>query len=618
MKNSTWAAALLLAAAGMSLLSVSSPATADTIQRTVEFRDGTILRLDIPDAPLPWHKASRDGTVTREPMPWSQVDQLYLVTTPALEKLAEIKGLLNRLGSNKYIHRVEAHKNLIEKGVHFRGVVEEVFNTTKDPEVRWRLEAVLKAMDTDIDPAQYNYDLVSKTGTGEEVEGDVGDLSLPAKFRGTTVILDRQRVCRINRLTMPGGETITDELGRAQVITEDDDDLFPKNVTRINFDRGPAGELLVPGRDLKEMFVPLGCTLHTSYEDSFVSVEDYNVRGRSGNLCIATHDPLYQGELTVRFCLPGNAGVPAGVHYVGFWTAYVEPGGTSLEAYDVHDRLIGVATTGARGRDFLAVKSRTPIAYIKVVCDEEIDKDFAIDDLFYDPPVTLSEASDPKWLTVLLSSGERIKCRDFAKSGDKLALSQLSIGVESVEVPLGEVFSIMPATESAKRPETAFDCLVMLDDSSILRARGGEKFTDTNDREIPTEKLVAIWGAGSSLTLPDDEAWPKSGALMVGRDKHHKVIEDWQLGERWIEGEGLDLFDFTYADTPIIWLQRPGERAKDAGIVRLAGGEQYVLTGDGRYQLADWSAEKVKLARDGGNIEIPFEQVLTLRFPRDR
>ena len=110
------------------------------VDRTVEFRDGTILRVTLPDDPLPWHRAASDGTVTRQALPWSRVEQLYLVTTPALEKLAEIKGLLTQLGGNRYADRVQAHKELIEKGIHFRGVVEQTFKNTQDPEIRWRLE----------------------------------------------------------------------------------------------------------------------------------------------------------------------------------------------------------------------------------------------------------------------------------------------------------------------------------------------------------------------------------------------------------------------------------------------------------------------------------------------
>ena len=589
------------------------------VERTVEFRDGTILRLQLPDEPLPWHKAARDGTVTREPMPWEMVAQLYLVTKPALEKLAETKGLLNQLASNVYRERVEAHKELIEKGVHFRGVVEEVHRTTTDPEVRWRLDNVLQAMDHDVEPAQFNYDLITRS-TGEEIEGDVGELELEGEFRGTKIPISRKSICRINLKSPTDNAQIGGMLGRAEEITEDKDELFPKNVTRINFDRGPAGELTIPGRDIRDLYVPLGATIHSEMPnepDAFISVEEYNVKGRSGDKCAATHDPLYQGTIVVRFCLPGNSGVPAGVHVVGFWTAYIEPEGTALEAYDVHDRLIGLTKTRVRGNDFLAIKSKTPIAYIKVTPDTEIDEDHAIDDLFFDPPVTLAEAGDPKWLTVLLSTGERLKCKSFQRDGEKLTLSELSIGVKEVNVALEEVASIMPATETARRPDViTTDCTVLLDDGSIVRAHGGETLKTVDEKPIPNEKIVALWGFGRSLTLPEDDAWPEEGALLIERDKVYKKLPQWKFGEKWIEAPQLALFDFNYSDSPVIWFKRPPKTIKGAGILRRATGEEYVLHDSANYQLTGWSAETVTLRGDKAELAIPFDEILTLRLPR--
>ena len=602
------------------MLLCASTVSAAGVERTVEFRDGTILQVELPGEHLPWHKASPDGTVTRQPMPWSEVKQLYLVTTPALEKLAEIKGLLNRLSSNKYSERVAAHKELIDKGIHFRGVIDEVFKTTSDPEVKWRLENVRGAMAQNVEPAQYNYDLVTRVSGGDEVEGDVGDIHLDGMFRGVKIPINRKTVCRINLTSRLGDAAIGAALGRAEVISEDRDELFPKNVTRVNFDRGPAGEITIVGKDIRDLYVPLGVTLHSEVPntpDTFISVEEYNVKGRSGEKCAATHDPLYQGTIVVRFCLPGNAGVPAGVHYVGFWTAYIEPEGTALQAFDVHDRLIGEVKTRVRGNDFLALRSDTPIAYVKVTPDTEIDEDHAIDDLFFDPPVTLAEASDPKWLTALLTTGERIKCRNIERAGDTISLSELSIGVDEVKVPVGEIAALMPATESAKAPEViTTDCTVLLNDGSILRANGGETLTTDDDKEIPTEKLVALWGFGSSLTLPEDDAWPEAGALLVERDKVYKKLPEWKLGEKWIEAPQLALFDFTYSDSPIIWFKRPAEAVKGAGVLRRASGEAYVLHEKANFQLVDWNAKEVTLKNGKVEFTVPFEEVLTLRLPQ--
>ena len=598
------------------LFTTASHLFAQGPERSVEFRDGTILRLRLPADRLPWHTASRDGTVVASPLSWKNVDELYLVTTPALEKLAEIKGLLNQLSSAKYIDRVEAHKLLIEKGIHFRGVVEEIHKTTTDPEVRWRLDAVMKAMSDDAAPAQFNYDLATTSNNAEPAEGDVGKWEVTANFRDTKITINRDKVCRIRRDT---GEQVVGggEVTKSERIPEDEDDLVPKNVTRIDFDRGPQGEILSPGKDIRDVFISLGCTIEPLLKESKIAVQDYNVRGRSGKFCVANHDPLYQGEMLVRFCMPGNAGVPAGVHVVGFWTAYIEPNGTALEAYDVHDRLITVVKTRNRGRDFLCVKSNTPIAYVKITTDEEIDKDFAIDDLVFDPPVTLADASDPEWLTVLLTGGERIKCRDYSRDGDKLTLNDLSVGIDKVTVPLSDLVAIMPPGGQEKTVDDDATFMAMLTDGSIVRATAADgELKTTQDEVLTADGLVALWGMDSSLTLPDDTAWPTKGAVMVVGDQNYKIITKWTLGKEWIESKDLGLFDFTYAESPIVWFTKPPTQAKTAGMVRLAGGVRYVLDKDHGYTLKNWTHETVTLTKGDRTFELPQSKVLALRLPR--
>jgi hypothetical protein len=75
--------------------------------------------------------------------------------------------------------------------------------------------------------------------------------------------------------------------------------------------------------------------------------------------------------MTVRFCKPGNARLPAGVHYVGFWTSHVAPDGTALEAFDAHSllglgsaRLVGHMEVGLyvlKARGFFALKKTARI-----------------------------------------------------------------------------------------------------------------------------------------------------------------------------------------------------------------------------------------------------------------
>src|SRR5690606_20283152 len=95
----------------------------------------------------------------------------------------------------------------------------------------------------------------------------------------------------------------------------------PQSSTRVTFERDPGGQVLAQGTNVESTYVPLGCTFSTSVEGSYVSVNNYNVGGPSGGQSCATHNPRFQGEITIRFCLPGNVDIPAGVTRVGLWVA---------------------------------------------------------------------------------------------------------------------------------------------------------------------------------------------------------------------------------------------------------------------------------------------------------
>lgn len=178
-----------------------------------------------------------------------------------------------------------------------------------------------------------------------------------------------------------------DEQKKFERISEDDS--IPADATRIDFDQDADGAATVPRTDISKAYVRLGCKFESSFKDSVIAIQPYNVGGRSGGRCAANLQPLYQGQMTIRFCKPGDADMPATVRMVGFWTSHIAPRGTSLEAYDLDDRLIGKIETTRPERDFLAIKSEVPIAYIKVVPDLEVDPDYAIDDLVFDQPAAV-------------------------------------------------------------------------------------------------------------------------------------------------------------------------------------------------------------------------------------
>lgn len=172
-------------------------------------------------------------------------------------------------------------------------------------------------------------------------------------------------------------------------IQKDLDELFPADAVRIDFEKDPAGAPFALDADIALTYVPLGCTFETSFADSHVGIQSYNVGGRSGGRSAANQEPLYQGVISIRFCKPGDKNTPGTVTTVGFWTSHIAPKGTSLVAYDASGKEIVTVPTSLRQREFLAIRSQTPIAYIAVIPNVDIDPDYAIDDLVFDRPTVL-------------------------------------------------------------------------------------------------------------------------------------------------------------------------------------------------------------------------------------
>ena len=59
----------------------------------LEFRDGTIATVDLPDQAIPWTTVSAAGQVGKKSIELKEIQSLELTESPASEKLVEVIGL---------------------------------------------------------------------------------------------------------------------------------------------------------------------------------------------------------------------------------------------------------------------------------------------------------------------------------------------------------------------------------------------------------------------------------------------------------------------------------------------------------------------------------------------
>ena len=610
-----WIAAVLLVA----LLVALCPArlSAQAIERTVEFRDGTVLKVKLPNRTLAWKRVHTNGKVEDAPVSLDQVALLRIVDTPATEQAEAIRRLVLQLADDSYQRREQAQAELLVSGRKFRGILEQSLKDAADFEQSWRLKEILKVLPEGTALLESDFDSLTVTSGIDVLQGEAANFELIADYRGQPITLTRENV-RALREGDPGLALAIDPTASSAERIADDDRNFPADVVRIDFDRGPRGESLDIGQDIGKVFVAQGCTMKSLVEGAIISVEQYNVGGRSGGRCAATHEPLYQGEIEIRFCLPGNENAPAGVTSVGCYVSFVSPGGTGLRAYDVLNRLIAEVKTVKSQSDFLGIKSERRIAYVRLVPYPEIDKDYAFDDLTFDPPRPLAEAGVPDRYSVVLTTGERMSCQALDNVNGAAVLQEVSVGLEELQLPLDELAVIVPPQHEADALTPALQrCNVRLVDGSILRATGGEGLQCVRFPElaIDVDQIVALWGAKTQVVDPKEELMELP--FLVQADQKRRPLRNLRLGPRWVESESLTADDDqTYETSPVIWMQNPRERAAGDGLLRLGSGDELVLAKKDGFAIQSWSAEGVVIARGEKKWTIPLAEVSTLVFPR--
>jgi len=590
---------------------------AEPVERIVELRGGDRLRLQLPDRLLTFRQVGSDGVPSESTARLSDLTELRLARTPAFERLASVRGAVSDLGAARFRTRASAQQRLTDIGGPFRSLLQDLHRDSREPEVRWRLAEVLLTVNT-VEAADA-FDALQRK-KGPPLTGDVGSWTEQVTYRGAGLKLDRASV---RRITTRIAETKPAPLTLAAAVTgriaEDKDSLFPTNARRVDFSADPQGKGFQVGENIGRRFIDWGFTLDTSISGAIVSVTSYNVGGRSGGNSAATHRPLYQGVLTVRFCLPGNARIPAGVRYVGLWVSHVSPNGTALAAFDAAGRQIADIRVIRPTRDFLAVRSSVPIAYIKVVPNIQIDADYAIDDLVFDRPLPLEESGDETRFTLDLHGGERIRCRQFAVENEQLVLQNVAFTESLIRLRQDELTVLHTPLRGWKSAPATDGFWMLTRDGSMIRGGSAQGLTLARDRAVRVDVswLSAIWGGHHVYRKPEKSLTFKKGDIVtLGQNVGPVRIKDGKFGATGIESDTWKPSSpHTYLKSPVMWLSQPPERNAKSGLLRLTNGEQWVLGGD-HFRLTSYDANEVIVTAGDQRLRVLLDQVISLRLPR--
>jgi len=481
------------------LLSLAAPSPGQDV-RFVEFRDGSVLRLPVVDEAWPVTVIRPNGQLQQSSVRLSQLDGLSFTQEKGFARKQAMLAAVRRLGADDFLDREQAQVELTRHGPDIRADLENCLSFTTDSEARIRLQAILRAQP--LGPGSKSSAAVfDRFRLNDDCWGHLGDSGLPVQHEGKTHRLTREHVARVNRPPppflwirdlRPSGAAPFERIAASE---------FPSGCIEEAFERTPSGRTLEMGTNIERLFIDKGFVLSTSIADSFVSVNNFKVEGKSGGMSVASQQPLWEGAITVRFVEPGREQSPAGVHYFGCWIAAVVPNGTSMIAYDRLGHELGRVITQTHGNDFLGMRSATPIHRVQIVPNVQFDRDYTLDDFVYSPPHNPESRSTTKFI-VQIKNGSRVLCSDVSLEPDGVRLQGMPGGLPDWTMPLADIERIaFPGPAVVENPHALY---AELSDGSIIAGRleGKQPKFARLPKVLEDSQLRAVWSGTEPRRAP--------------------------------------------------------------------------------------------------------------------
>jgi hypothetical protein len=578
-----------------------------TVDRYIHFRDGSILRMAVADEDWDVTIIRANGGLGKERIKLSRFQSAKLTPEGGFSKKQALLASVQGLGADDFRDREKAYLELIKMGPAVAADLQLCLQLVTDVEARVRLQDVLAriaAKPSSPQPAAMAFDLFRLK---ESYWGHVGDSGLSVLVDGMPYRLIRRDVAEISLdppLGLQGFRNGFADRGSGTIVAGLDE--FPPNCIEESFERAANGRPLQIGENIEKLFINKGFVLSTSVPDSFVSINRYTVLGKSRGFSAATHQPMWEGEITVKFVQPGRADIPAGVNYFGCFIAAVVPRGTAMVAYDVRGREVGRVYTSVHGHQFLGLRSPIPIHRVCFIANPQLDRDYTLDDFIFSPPQA-PEASHGTKYTAYLTGGSRVFCSDVSFQRGMARLYGMPAGLPDMIVPIDAVLRVNPPDHGKPAPPLPTGIFVELRDGSILFGAKRSApmrppaFSMLPDLLKNPVDLVGMWSSESSRLVPE-----KKIVLPAYWDP---VAKQWHMiaDVHFLDGKALWKKDMAsravpYSQLGTLWLTRPRSEPAPGWHVHTRPGDDLVLDAsslEGRISTrlqATWHGRTLRLA----------------------
>lgn len=628
----------------------------------VSLANGSVVTMSIDNNEIDWTDVLDNGEMKQRTVQLNQIEQLVLSDSPASKQVAEIRTLLSKLEGTDYLGRQEAEDKLADPkiGGRFKSLIESQAQHEK-LEVRYRVARILDKLGDNYEESTSEFDVL-KLENGEMLMGDAGSLDLQANFRDASIRLNREDISLIQKPKPAEPKSGPSQPVEVRLFHDHRDAFYQAGQTVIDFNQTPNGVDLPSKSDVSDVYVPMGLRMSTP-KVGYIGISGYGFKfsglpATGNSICVietsGNYSKRFRGTLELKFCVPGQPSVPAGVHEIGLFIARVNHSrDLILEAYNAEGQLLACVESTDRPCVFSGVKSSEPIAKVRVLSnphlfrvDRSIDDDFAVDSICFTPPVPVSGSTQKERSLVLLSNGDRISTNELSVLDSESVEAKFDGQVAKFNFQ--EVSTIhFGAKAEQEKPKPAapenLKWMVGLDERSQLLVKPGSPFKSLrfDKLNLTKDNINAFWIANNVLRLPEaDDFQNGKNVLVFPTCRIAGDVKFSDTGYRWGEDakkleqplfsgkENQDDEDPTpqfkeivYAkawpeNIPSVWLNPPKTASSKAGLIRTVSGEQFQLGDGATFKLDSLTSRGATISANGQSVTIPLDELESVSFPK--
>ena len=621
-------------------------------------QNGSIVTADVRNGSFAWTDVSENGEMSKRQIEFSTLRHLILSSATASDQVAEIRRLLNDLRGSDYLRRQAAEIKLSdpEIGGKFKSIL-ALESKHQSLEVRHRMGRILDRLDSVNHASTTNeFDqLTLKDGT--RLEGDAGELSLKCLYRNRPMNLSRKDIRLISvPMKVSQANPINADV-QVRMFHQHKGEFYLPGQTTVDFQLAPNDAEIPRNANVNDMFTSQGLRLGTPVA-GYIGISGYgfkfNLPPNGNSICVfesvGTFSKRFKGVMEVRFCVPNQANVPAGVKEFGLFLARVNHSRDFIvEAYNSEGEILAAVEATDQPCIFAGVKSNELITKLRILSnpylfrtDRAIDEDYAVDSICFSTPVPISNTTNVNNKASLrLTNGDVLQ-------GDSISVSDsgnISIDIpnfESTQVTRDELAAIQFDRPNSK--PGAEQWTASLNDRSVLFVEPGKTFTSKTFPHLNFNltELTGLWTSSNPARFPEAKDFEKGKSILVfptcriATDSLEVSGKGYQWNESAIKiqqpihldgdpddsdptpkNTSVDFGDPQPSNTPTLWMNRPKTAPAGAGRIRLVDGQQLTLGTRSGFQLTKLNKNSASVSVGGRETNIPLDEILSIEFPQN-